>query len=85
MEQHRNDKLSAMFKHEKSTGHQMDYDNVEIIDSSDSNFRLLVKEMLHILKRRPSLNIQMNEQANYNIKTLIAANFARLVDGAGAP
>ena len=85
MEQHHNDKMSAMFRHEKSTGHLMDYDNVEIIDSSDSNFRLLVKEMFHILDKKPSLNVQMNDEGNHNINTLIAANFARSVGGAGAP
>ena len=70
MEQHHNDKMSAMFRQEKSTSHRMEYDNVEIIDSSDSNFRLLVKEMLHILDKKPSLNVQMNDEVNHSKSSL---------------
>ena len=63
----------------------MNYLNVQVLDSADNHFKLLVKEVLHILHKKPSLNVQMNEQANYKIKTLIVANFARINDGVVAP
>ena len=52
-------------------GHQMDYDNIEVIDRASSDFKLRMKELLHILKRKPILNKQMNAQSKYEIKTLI--------------
>ena len=75
---HVEDPKSACFKHDLLSGHHMDYDNAEVIDSSDSNFRLLIKEMLHILHRRPKLNVQLGDQDNYTIKTLIVANYPRI-------
>ncbi len=32
-----------------------------------------MKELLHILKRKPELNKQLNSQSNYDIMTLIIA------------
>ncbi|CAF0988165.1 unnamed protein product [Brachionus calyciflorus] len=44
--------------------------NIEIIDKADTDMKLRIKELLHILKRKPSLNKQLNSQSNYEIKTL---------------
>jgi hypothetical protein len=45
---------------EKNPGHQMDYENIEIIDKASTDFKLRMKELLHILKRKPELNKQLN-------------------------
>jgi hypothetical protein len=62
---------SACGQHEKETGHKMDFDNVEVIDRAASDFRLRIKELMHIIKLEPSLNKQLNSQSNFDIKTLI--------------
>jgi hypothetical protein len=65
---------SACKQHEREeNGHQMDYEGVEVIDKADTKIKLVVKELLHILKRKPSLNKQLNSQSNFDIKTLTIA------------
>jgi hypothetical protein len=49
----------------------MDYENIQVIDRASSNFKLRMKELLHILKEQPELNKQLNSQSDYGIKTLI--------------
>jgi hypothetical protein len=71
IKEHRMNKSSACKQHEMTTGHRMDYSNVEILDSADNDFKLKLKELLHIVKRKPILNKQLNSQSNYEIKTLI--------------
>ena len=45
---------SACRQHERENpGHKMDYDEVEILDSADSNQKLEIKELLHIIKEKP--------------------------------
>ncbi len=41
--------------------HEMDYENIQVIDRASSNFKLRMKELLDILK----------DQSDYEIKTLI--------------
>ena len=60
----------------------MDYDNVEIIDSADSNMKLLCKELLHIVQKKPLLNRQLGAHSKYNIKTLIIAAYPQFTDEA---
>ena len=62
---------SACFQHTVATNHEIDYENIEIIDKADTDLKLRVKELLHILKRKPTLNKQLNSQSDYEIKTLI--------------
>ena len=57
-------------------GHHMDYENVEIIDHAENDTKLKIKELLHILKRKPSLNRQLNAQSEFDIKTLIIKAYA---------
>ncbi len=68
---------------EKNPGHQMDYENIEIVDKASTDFQLRMKELLQILKRKPELNKQLNSQSNYDIKTLIIAAYPqfRKIDG----
>ena len=67
----KNKKESSCHQHANTTGHVIDYDKIEIIDKADTDMKLRIKELLHILKRKPSLNKQLNSQSNYEIKTLI--------------
>ena len=70
--EHKNDNKSACYQHSLSNaGHEFDYENIEVIDKADNNTKLLVKELLHILKIKPSLNKQLNSQSDFDIKTII--------------
>ena len=69
--EHKKNKESSCNQHSCNTGHEIDYDNIEIIDKADTDMKLRIKELLHILKRKPSLNKQLNSQSSYEIKTLI--------------
>lgn len=81
--EHRKFASSACHQHEKENiGHEMDYDNVEIIDSADSNMKLLCKELLHIVQKKPLLNRQLGAHSKYNIKTLIIAAYPQFTDEA---
>ena len=76
IKEHQKNTNSVCYQHvEKNPGHQMDYENIEIIDKASTDFKLRMKELLHILKRKPELNKQLNSQSNYDIKTLIIAAY----------
>ena len=47
--------------------HIIDANNIEIIDRADTNFKLMLKEMLHNNKQKPTLNTQ--QAAAYKNKT----------------
>ena len=49
---------SACFDHEKTFNHKIDYENFKILDRATSDQMVLIKEMLHIDKLKPSLNKQ---------------------------
>ena len=84
--EHINGANSACHQHEtENPGHRMCYEEVEVIDSADTNQKLQIKELLHIIKEKPSLNKQLNAQSKFNIKTLIIAAYQHNVNGAGAP
>lgn len=51
--------------------HRMDYDKIEVIDRASNDFKLRMKELLHILKRKPELNKQLNAQSKFDIQTMI--------------
>ena len=50
------DNDSSVSDHSKRFGHEIDWNNVEIIDVARSNMHLLWKEMLHIYKYKPTMN-----------------------------
>ena len=62
---------SAIHQHQSATSDKIDFDNVKIIDSADSDFKLQFKEILQIDKRKPSLSKQFNFSNSYRIKTYI--------------
>ena len=73
-------KRDAGYQHERSNpGHKIDWENIQILDTADNSKKLAIKELLHILKREPSLNKQLNQQqknnprSGLNLKTLLIA------------
>jgi len=71
MNQHKSNISSSCRLHElEHPGHVIDYDNVQVIDSASNDFKLQIKELLHILKRDPDLNKQYNSQSSVEIRTL---------------
>jgi hypothetical protein len=71
LNEHSKSKTSAIYQHSTDTGHQMNFDNPEIIDNASNDLKLRIKELLHILKKKPSLNKQLNDQSQFEIKTFI--------------
>jgi hypothetical protein len=63
---------SACYEHIKENPtHEMDYESIQVIDRASSNFKLRMKELLHILKEQPELKKQVNSQSDYEIKRFI--------------
>ena len=56
------DKESTVFKHINAAQHQMDWENMEILDSARDDYRVRLKEMLYINKLKPELNVQKSSQ-----------------------
>ena len=74
VKEHQKCEKSAVFQHGQThKGHEIAFDRVEVIDSSDSKIKLAAKEALHILKEKPSLNKQLNSQSGFDLKMLIIA------------
>ena len=67
IKEHKTQKTSSIYQHQLSTGHTIDYDDVQILDRADSDRKLQLKEVMHIDKRKPTLNIQLNSQTQYRI------------------
>ena len=47
---------------------------IEEIDRADSEGKLKLIELQHIIKQKPLINKQLNTDSKYEIKTLIAAH-----------
>jgi len=60
-EEHMGNQESSVYKHAR-IGHRIDWDNIEILDTARDQRRLLLKEMLHINKLKPQLNIQKSSK-----------------------
>ena len=71
LKEHETTSTSACHEHCKTLNHTIDYENVEVIDTASNDLKLKIKELLHILKRKPELNKQMNSQNEFNIKTIL--------------
>ncbi len=76
--EHKLGSSSACRQHiQTNPDHCMDYENIEIIDTADNDLKLRIKELLHILKKKPSLNKQLNSQSDFDIKTLIIQAYSQ--------
>ena len=58
-EHEKTDENSHVYEHHHEDGHEIDFDNVEILDRADRLKKLEYKEMLYIRKLKPTLNIQV--------------------------
>ena len=70
MEEHMKVKGSHVYLHHVKEGHEMDFDNIKILDRASNELKLQYKEMLFIRKLNPSLN----KQTNSELFTLIIRN-----------
>ena len=50
---------------EENPRHIIDASDIEIIDKADNNFKLMIKEMLHINKMKPMLDIQKKKKQRH--------------------
>ena len=74
--EHEKSTTSACYQRIKDNpNHQMDYANIKVIDRASSDFKLRMKELLHILKSKPEHNKQLNAQSKYEVKTLIIQGY----------
>ena len=72
IKEHKTSPKSACKQHSNANpDHHMDYDGIEILDKAETDFKLKIKELLHIIKRKPSLKKQLNSQSDFDIKTII--------------
>ena len=67
---HKSDEKSHVYEHHTKTGHEIDFENVEILDRADTIRKLELKEMLYIRKLKPTLNKQLESE----LFTLIIRN-----------
>ena len=70
MNDHQNDKNSHVFEHHNIPGHEIDFENVEILDRADTVRKLEYKEMLYIRKHKPTIK----KQTEGELFTLIIRN-----------
>ena len=70
MHDHQTDKNSHVFEHHNMPGHEIDFENVEILDRADTVRKLEYKEMLYIRKHKPTIN----KQTEGELFTLIIRN-----------
>ena len=54
--------------------HVIDWDGIKIVDRADSDAKLKVKEILHIDKKKPSLNVQVNSQTEFRLNVNIVGS-----------
>ena len=67
-------KENSVFYHhiQQNKDHEIDFDNVEVIDKAKNDYQLKLKEQALIIKLKPALNIQLgNGYKEKPIKTLI--------------
>ena len=70
MNDHKTTKESHVCEHNNIPGHEIDFENVVILDRADKSLKLAYKEMLYIRKLKPSLNKQLESE----LFTLIIRN-----------
>jgi hypothetical protein len=64
------DPESHVYLHQINEKHEIDFDNIKILDRTSNDNKLSWKEMLYIRKYNPSLNVQKDSQ----LFTLIIRN-----------
>ena len=56
LEEHKKASSSAIHEHMTNTNHEMDWNDVKVLERENNTFRRKVKEAIHIKRRTPSLN-----------------------------
>ena len=74
--EHRTLKTSACKQHIAQNPSHAFNEGVEVIDTAESEFKLRIKELLHILKPKPALNKQLGTNSKYEIKTILIRAYA---------
>ena len=79
---HENDEKFHVFEHHNLPGHEIDFENVEILDRADSIKKPELKEMLYIRQLKPTLNKQLeSELFTLNIRNVkLETSINRKVD-----
>ena len=81
IEEHRNpnrDKNSACKKHiADNADHLWGYDEVELVETTENDHKLLIRELLHILSRRPTCNKQLGSQSKHEINIILIKAYAQ--------
>jgi hypothetical protein len=72
IKEHKTHDASAIKQHLNSNpGHEINW-NAEIIDTADNDFKLQLKEMLHITTAKPRMNTQhLDKNKDYKLRTII--------------
>ena len=71
LDEHKKLKTSSVHQHQLESGHEIDWDGIRIIDRANNEQKLLLKEMLHIDKQKPHLNVQ---KKSYVFSMMIGKN-----------
>ena len=72
IKEHATKNESAVKQHlNENKEHKIDFDKVEILDRANTNFKLELKEMIHISQQKPIINSQHASKFNSRIKTKI--------------
>ena len=65
MKEHAKSNNSACYQHiVDNPNHEMDYANIQVIDRASNDFKVRMKELLHILHTKPELNKQLNSHSD---------------------
>ena len=70
MHDHQTDNYSHVFERHNMPGHEIDFENDEILDRADTVRKLEYKEMLYIRKHKPTIS----KQTEGELFTLIIRN-----------
>ena len=62
MNDHKTSKKSHVYEHNNIPGHEINFENIEILDRADYSFKLSYKEMSFIRKLKASLNKQIESE-----------------------
>ena len=74
--EHSKNTNSACYQHIKDNpGHRIDYNNIKVIDRADSDFKLRIKDLLHILNSKPEFKQLNSKSSKYEIKTLVIQGY----------
>ena len=63
--QHKTDNQSAVKQHSTDNTRHFDFTKTEVIDHADTDLKLKLIKLQHIIKEKPIINRQLNSQSEY--------------------